>query len=76
MNPLEYFYDLEKMHNFLNLKGALEELINILKLYLLTLTLFFDWLDSLIGPNGLLLIVSHLFAILLSVLWMGLEKNN
>jgi hypothetical protein len=33
-----------------------------------------DWLDSLIGPAGLLLVVSHLFAIPVLVLWVGLEK--
>lgn len=33
-----------------------------------------DWLDSLIGPGGLLFVVSHLFAVPDLVLWVGLEK--
>jgi hypothetical protein len=36
-----------------------------------------DWLDSSIGPSGLLLVVvSHLLAVPVSVLCVGLEKNN
>jgi hypothetical protein len=35
-----------------------------------------DWLDSLIGPVGLLFIVSHLFAVPDLVLWVGLEKSK
>jgi hypothetical protein len=35
-----------------------------------------DWLDSLIGPGGLLLVVSHLFAVPVLVLWLGLEKSK
>jgi hypothetical protein len=34
-----------------------------------------DWLDSLIGPSGLLLVVSHVYAVPVSVLWVGLEKK-
>jgi hypothetical protein len=34
-----------------------------------------DWLDSLIGPGGLLLVVYHLFAVPILVLWVGLEKS-
>jgi len=35
-----------------------------------------DWVDSLIGPSGLLLVVSpHLLAVPISVLWVGLEKK-
>jgi hypothetical protein len=33
-----------------------------------------DWLDSLIGPGGLLLVVSHLFVVPVLVSWVGLEK--
>jgi len=29
-----------------------------------------------IGPGGLLLVVSHLFAVLVSVSWMGLQKSK
>jgi hypothetical protein len=34
-----------------------------------------DWLDSLIGPGGLLLVVSDLFTIPVIVLWLVLEKK-
>jgi hypothetical protein len=34
-----------------------------------------DWLDSLIGPGGLLFVISHLFAVPDLVLWVGLEKR-
>jgi hypothetical protein len=37
-----------------------------------SLTPAVDWLDSLIGPGGLLLVVSHLFAVPVLVLWVGL----
>jgi hypothetical protein len=33
-----------------------------------------DWVDSLIGPSGLLLVVFHLLG--LPVLWVGLEKKK
>jgi hypothetical protein len=39
------------------------------------LTPALDWLDSLIGLGGLLLVVSHLFAVPVLVLWAGLEKS-
>ncbi len=35
-----------------------------------------EWLDCLIGPGGLLLVVSHVFAVPISVLWVGLEKSK
>jgi hypothetical protein len=35
-----------------------------------------DWLDSLIGPGGLQLVVSLLFAIPVLVLWVELENVN
>jgi hypothetical protein len=35
-----------------------------------------DWLDNLIGQGGLLLVVSHLFAVPVLVLWVELEKSN
>jgi hypothetical protein len=40
----------------------------------LTAPCFFDWLDSLIGPSGLLLVVSHLLPVPV-FLWVGLEKK-
>jgi hypothetical protein len=37
-----------------------------------------DWLDSLIGPSGLLLVVvvPHQLAVPVSVLWVELEKKK
>jgi hypothetical protein len=40
------------------------------------LTLAVDWLDCLIGPGGLLLVVSHQFAVPNLVFWVGLEKSK
>jgi hypothetical protein len=34
-----------------------------------------DWVDSLIGPGGLLLVVSYLFTIPVLVLWLVLENK-
>jgi len=39
-----------------------------------SLTLDVNWLDSLIGQDGLLLVVSHMFAVQVLVLWVGLKK--
>jgi hypothetical protein len=36
----------------------------------------FDWPIIMIGTSALLLVVSHLFAVPVSVLWMGLEKGK
>ncbi len=35
-----------------------------------------DWLDSLIDPGQLQLVVSHLFGVPVLVLWVGLEKSK
>jgi hypothetical protein len=35
-----------------------------------------NWLHNWIGLSGLLLLISDLFAIPVSVLWVGLEKKN
>jgi hypothetical protein len=35
-----------------------------------------DWPIVMIGPSGLLLVVSHLFAVPVLVLWVGLEKGK
>jgi hypothetical protein len=37
---------------------------------------FSDWPIIMIGPGGLLLVISHLFAIPDSVLWVGLKKEE
>jgi len=39
-----------------------------------SLTSVLDWLDNLIGLAGLLLVVSHPFAVPVLVLWAGLTK--
>jgi hypothetical protein len=36
----------------------------------------FDWSIIMIGPGGLLLVVSHLFAVPVSVLLVGRKKIN
>jgi hypothetical protein len=41
-----------------------------------SLTPAVDWLDSLIGRGGLLLVVSHLFALAILVLLAGLDKSK
>ncbi len=41
-----------------------------------SLTSVVDWLDSVIGSGGLLLVVSHLFAVAVLVLCVGLENNK
>jgi hypothetical protein len=41
-----------------------------------SLTPAVDWLDSLIGPRGLVLVVSHVFAVPVLVLWVELEKTK
>jgi len=63
VNPLEDCWDPEKVHSF---PEPWNSLINTVKLYLLT---------ALVGPSGLLLVVSHLLAVPVSVLWVGLEKS-
>jgi hypothetical protein len=47
----------------------------MLRLVKQSLTPAVDWLNSLIGPGGLHLAVSHLFAVPVLVLWVGLEKK-
>jgi hypothetical protein len=49
--------------------------INTVKSSLLIAPCFFDWWDSLIAPSGLLLLVSHLLADPVSILWVELEKS-
>jgi hypothetical protein len=46
------------LHSFRGSPGAWKSLINA---YLTALFPVFDWLDSLIGLGGLLLVVSHVF---------------
>jgi hypothetical protein len=60
---------------FRSLEEPWNRLIKTVKSYLLTGPCFSDGLDSLIGPSGLLLVVCHLFAVPVSVSWVGLEKK-
>jgi hypothetical protein len=62
---------LEKLHILQGPQGALEESNQIDRLLPVS-----DWLDGLIGPPGLLLVVSHLFAVPVLVLSVGLEINK
>jgi hypothetical protein len=50
-------------------------LINTLKSHLLASLSVSDWVDSLIGPGGLRLVVSHLFAVPVVPLSVRLEKK-
>jgi hypothetical protein len=34
-----------------------------------------DWPIIMIGPGGLLLVVHHLFSVLVTVVWVGLQKS-
>jgi hypothetical protein len=62
---LEDCCDLEKhCTTFRDLEEPWNSLINTVKLHLLTVC---NWLDSSIGPSGLLLVISNLFAVPVSV---------
>jgi hypothetical protein len=41
-----------------------------------SLTPGLDWPYSFVDPNGLLSVVSHMFAVPVIVLWVGLEKKR
>jgi hypothetical protein len=63
--------DPEKIHNFRS------PLVNTRQIIFIDYSLcVFDWLNSLIGPDGLLIVVSHLFGVSVSVSWVGLEKGR
>jgi hypothetical protein len=76
VNPLEDLWDLENMHRFqssepwnsLKMKSVRSR-IDPLLLHVS------DWVDSLIAPSGLLLVVSNLLAVPVSVLWVRLGKK-
>jgi len=51
---------------------AEKSVINMIELVLSV----FDWPVIMIGPCGLLLVVPHLFAVPVSVLWVGLQKST
>jgi hypothetical protein len=80
-NPLEDSCKPENVHTAFRerlwraSRGALEQANKHSQMVFIDCSLFLIWLDSLIGPCcWLLLVVSHLFAVSLSVLWVGLEK--
>ncbi len=54
----------------------LHSLLRLVKKAQQSLTPTADWVDSLIGPGELLLVVSHQLAVAVLVLWVGLEKNK
>jgi len=35
-----------------------------------------DWLTMMVGPGGLLVVVSHLFAVSVLVFWVGFNINK
>jgi hypothetical protein len=78
VNPLEYFYNPGKMHSLQNSSGtALEESNKYTQIVIINCPRVSDRLDSLIGPGGLLLVVSHIFAIpVFSSIMVGLEKSK
>jgi hypothetical protein len=46
---------------------------NVINMIWILLSVY-DWPIIMIDPSGLLLIISHLFAIRVSVFWVGLQK--
>jgi hypothetical protein len=75
VNPLEGYYDPEKLHSFQSPGRNLEQFNKRSQIIFSDHSLFLFSLDSLIGTSGLLLVVSHLLAVLVSVLWVGFEKS-
>jgi hypothetical protein len=75
VNPLEDYYDPEKLHSFQSPGRDLEQFNKRSQIIFIDHSLFLFSLDSLIGPSGLLLVVSHLLPVLVSVLWVGFEKS-
>jgi hypothetical protein len=75
-DPLEDYYHPENLHSFQSPEGALEQsnrYSQIVSIWFLPVS---DWLDSLIGPDGLLLEASFPFAVPILVLWVRLEKSK
>ncbi len=73
LNPVESTGNPEKIHSP---GGSLEQPNKHSQIIFIDCSLFLsDWVHSLIGPSGLLLVVSHLFAVPVLVLWEGLEKS-
>jgi hypothetical protein len=64
--------DPEKIHIFQTPRAALEQCNKHTQIVFIDCLLF---LISLFGPGGLLLVVSHLFAVRVSVLWAELKKK-
>jgi hypothetical protein len=75
LDPLEDWYNPQKLHTYQSPGGSLEHPINTVRMDFMTAPCF-DWLDSLIVLGGLLSVVSHLFAGSVSVLWVGLERKE
>jgi hypothetical protein len=74
VNPVDDCCDPEKKLLFRALEEPWNSLINRVKSSLLVTPYLSDWLDSLISPIGLQLIVSQLFAVPVSVVWVGLDE--
>ncbi len=70
---LEDRWDPENRHTF---EGGLEQCNEpSIKLYFIDCSPVSDWLYILIGPSGLLLVVSHLLPVPVFLLWVRLEKS-
>ncbi len=75
VNPLEYSYNPGKMHSFQGPGTALQESNKYTQIVvLINCPRVSDWVDGLIGPSELLLVVSHLFAVPILVEWWGFEE--
>jgi hypothetical protein len=69
--PLEECWDPGNMHNFQSPWRSSGTQSN----HIYWLPHVSDWVDSLISPSGLLLIVSHLLPVPVSLLGVGLENR-
>jgi len=76
MDPVEDYSHPEKIHNFQSPEEDLEQSNRYSQIVSISLLPLSDWLDSLIGPGGLLLAVFFPFAVPISVLWVGLGKSK
>jgi hypothetical protein len=76
VNPLEYSYNPGKMQSFQGHGRALEESNKYTQIVFNNCPHVSNWEDSLIAPGGLLLVVSHLFAVPVFSSMVGLEKSK
>ncbi len=75
VNPLEDYCDPESLQSFQSPGRDLEQFNTRGQVIFIDHSLFLFSLDRLISPSGLLLVVSHLLAVPVSVLWVGFQKS-